>query len=75
MGADYEEGFVDFVCSEFSQKIVEVMSVSNGFLPSEDSSTVFTELKESFPVYDTEKLKTVELMEGSHGVVKVIGES
>ncbi|XP_044754936.1 pleckstrin homology domain-containing family A member 8 [Coccinella septempunctata] len=48
------------------------MSVSNGFLPSEDSSTVFTELKETFPLYDTEKLRTVELMEGSQGVVKVI---
>ncbi|KAK9890733.1 hypothetical protein WA026_012081 [Henosepilachna vigintioctopunctata] len=48
------------------------MSASNGSLPAEDSYTAFTELKETFPHFDTEKIKTEELLEGSRGIVKVI---
>ncbi|KAL3269671.1 hypothetical protein HHI36_008732 [Cryptolaemus montrouzieri] len=48
------------------------MSASNGSIPSDDSNTAFTELKELFPNHDTEKIRTLELLEGSRGVVNLI---
>lgn len=49
------------------------MSASNGGLPGDVTSTIFSVSTACFPHHPNEKIRTIEFLEASKGVVLIVG--